>query len=670
MIGYAVSRPFALSVRGQRKTLKAAPSLETPTADTVYISAQWEIDMLQQALTEAWPQANKAELLRIISSATLVRTAGFPVLLGAGAYADPEHQSPPQCLVLQLRSLKAAQPFREHFRLLVINGFGSNLGDTMIGLTAFRQVLSVLCAELPAVSVDLMLGWHKDDRLERLVRNVEGIDTVLTQGLSLAEMSRYQGIFDTSRLLLLPRYGKMPMVDWYLWWFGIEPSQVAAADKRNQVAIPAEADRAVADCLTPKAGPRILVNPRASVLLRSMPESALRRLIEHILSAWPEADVLLTHQMNIHSPRLQFVSKITPTVDHLAALLTQVDGLIGVDTYTQHLADATSTPSVTMMASMELEVYPYYPLGESLLLPGASQLSGWGKAKVAPSDWAAASSHYEMAWEAVDFDAVLSALRRMMAKKQASYRAYPIRFHPEPGPERKLSTRQAVIEGMELDIPIRQREDPLAQLLHQTVIGLGKQVLARGDTVVYLGAGAGAAALPLARMVGGQGRLVAFEPRRELYQLLCANLARAGIRHAEAHFAMPEGEGYAVREIANLSMDDEYLPLSMGNSEQLEPIVCWPLDARKIEACRLLTVCSPLPLLSVLQGAGNTIRRCQPVIVAGVLYWRDVSRLTEFLAGFGYHVRTLEVSDSALPESGIQYAILAAEPPGGTAHIN
>jgi hypothetical protein len=670
MIGYAVSRPFTLSVRGQRKTLKAAPSLEAPTADTLYIAAQWEMEMLQQALREAWPEENKAELLRIISPAILVRTPGFPVLLGAGAYADPEHQAPPQCLALQLRSLKAAQPFRGHFRLLVINGFGSNLGDTMIGLTAFRQVLSVLRAELPAVSVDLMLGWHKDDRLERLVRNVEGIEAILTQGLSLAEMSRYQGLFDTSRLLLLPRYGKLPMVDWYLWWFGMEPSQVAAAEKRNQVAIPAEADQAVAGCLGSKNRPRLLVNPRASVALRSMPETTLRRLIEHLLSAWPEADVLLTHQLNMNSPRVHVLSKITPTVDHLAALLAQVDGLIGVDTYTQHLADATSTPSVTIMTSMEPGIYPYYPLGESLLLPGANQLFGWGKPKVAPSDWAGVSSHYETAWEALDFDAVLSALRRMMAKKQESCSAYPIRLHPGPGPKQKLLTRPVVVEGMELEMPVRQREDPLAQLLHQTVIDLGKQVLARGDTVVYLGTGVGEAALPLARRVGGQGRLVAFEPRRGLYQLLCANLARAEIRHAEAHFAMPEGEGYAVREIASLSVDDEYLPLSMGNSERLEPIVCWPLDAREIGACRMLAVCSPLPLLSVLQGAGNTIRRCQPVIVAGVLYWQDMPRLTEFLAEFGYHVRTLEVSNSDMPESGAQYGILAAEPPGGIAHIN
>jgi hypothetical protein len=670
MIGYAVSRPFTLSVRGQRKTLKAAPALDAPTADTIYISAQWEIEMVQRALTEAWPQENRAELLRIISPAMLARTPGFPVLLGAGAYADPEPQSPPQCLALQLQSLQAAQPFRRHFRLLIVNGFGSNLGDTMIGLTAFRQVLSMLRAELPAVSVDLMLGWHKDDRLERLVRDVEGIDTVLTQGLSLAEMSRYQGFFDTSGLLLLPRYGKMPMVDWYLWWFGIDPSQVAAAEKRNRVAIPAEIGQAVADHLTPKNRPRILINPHASVALRSMPERTLRHLIEHLLSVWPEVDVLSTHQLNMNAPRLHVVSKIMPTVDHLAALLTQVDGLIGVDTYTQHLADATSTPSVTIMASMEPAVYPYYPLGESLSLPGANRLSGWGKAKVAPSDWAAVSSHYEMAWKGLDLDVVLSALRRMMAKKQASHSVYPLRLHPGPGPQRQPLTRRLVIEGMELEMPIWQREDPLAQLLQQTVIGLGKQVLARGDTAVYLGAGVGEAGLPLARMVGGQGRFIAFEPRRELHQLLCANLARAGIRHAEAHLAMPEGDGYAVREIASLAVDDEYLPLSMGNSEQPEPIVCWPLDARELSGCRLLTVCSPLPLLSVLQGARKTIQRCRPVIVAGVLFWQDVPRLAAFLAEFGYHVRTVEVSHSAMPESGAQYAILAAEPPGGTAHVN
>lgn len=665
MIGYAVSRSFTLSVRGQRKTLKAAPSLEEPTADTVYIAAQWEANLLRKALAATWPQENIGRLLRAMPQTMLTQMAGFPAILGAGAYADPAREALPHCLASQLRAIKAVEPLRQHFRLLLINGFGSNLGDMMIGLTAFRQVLKVLRGELPAVSVDIMLGWHKDDRLERLLRGVDGIDNVVTQGLSLAEMTRYQGIFDTSKLLWLPRYGQMPLVDWYLWWMGADHGQVAAADKRNHVAIPETAARVVEHALAAVDGPRVLVNPKASVALRGMPEAIARKCVERLLAAWPEARVLLTCPLDFEHPRLHVLADATPTVDHLAALLCRVDGLIGVDTYTHHLADATSTPSVALMASMPPEIYPYYPLGEALLLPDAQKLPAWRKAKVAEKDWPAMLAVYDKAWQAVDFEAVLATLRRLIAQKQADRDAYPARLYPEPTPKAG-STEKIEIEGQALDVPIRQRRDPLAQSLHQTIIGLAKQMLARGDVVVQLGTGVGESAVSLARQVGAQGRLVAFEPRLGLHRLLCANLQQAGIRHAETHWVMPEGEGYAMREIAGLSIDDEYMPLSMGNIAQPEAVVCWPLDDRELNACRLLVVCSPLPLLSVLQGAKNTIKCYQPVIVAGVLHLRDAPRLTEYLREFGYQARILELGDRARP----QYGIVLAEPPGGTVHIN
>src|SRR5690606_28828206 len=60
-------------------------------------------------------------------------------------------------------------------------------------------------------------------------------------------------------------------------------------------------------------------------------------------------------------------------------------------------------------------------------------------------------------------------------------------------------------------------------------IGLFRQILRPGGVVVEAGANIGAHTVPLARMVGESGAVVAFEPQRLQFQLLCANLALNGM---------------------------------------------------------------------------------------------------------------------------------------------
>jgi len=285
------------------------------------------------------------------------------------------------------------------------------------------------------VSVDVLLGWHPDDRLKRLFRNIDGIDVIRTRGFTLAELQRYQGVFDTSGLLNLPRYGQMPMVDWYLWWMGLDPAGVTPADKRNAVAIPEDDRQWVAQHLPEAHGPRILFNPKASVALRSMPEVAQRRLLDVLLADWPQAQIILLQPLALLHARVIHIGKFIDTSDRLAALVAAVDGLIGVDTFTSHLADATSTPAVTIYSSINPESFPYYPLVQPMCLPDADKLPCWNKAKLAPQEWRTMASIYEAAWTALDCSAILAALRGVMARKATNPAAYEPNLLPPRLPQ-------------------------------------------------------------------------------------------------------------------------------------------------------------------------------------------------------------------------------------------
>lgn len=71
---------------------------------------------------------------------------------------------------------------------------------------------------------------------------------------------------------------------------------------------------------------------------------------------------------------------------------------------------------------------------------------------------------------------------------------------------------------------------------------LFRQLVRPGDIAVDIGANIGAHTLPLAARVGAAGRVVAFEPVRMNFQLLCANVALNGLDNVDA---IPEGLGEA-----------------------------------------------------------------------------------------------------------------------------
>src|SRR3954468_25099344 len=70
----------------------------------------------------------------------------------------------------------------------------------------------------------------------------------------------------------------------------------------------------------------------------------------------------------------------------------------------------------------------------------------------------------------------------------------------------------------------------------ESQVDIFRQQLRPGMTVVEVGANIGAQTLAFAQAVGSEGRVMAFEPRRSIFQLLCANLALNGIDNVEAHW--------------------------------------------------------------------------------------------------------------------------------------
>jgi FkbM family methyltransferase len=198
------------------------------------------------------------------------------------------------------------------------------------------------------------------------------------------------------------------------------------------------------------------------------------------------------------------------------------------------------------------------------------------------------------------------------------------------------------------------RYGPMAYLLADRFIGrsldrygefsegeaeLFRQVVRPGWTVVEVGANIGAHTVSLAKATGPLGRVLAFEPQRVIFQILCANLVLNGLRHAETFHAA------AGREPGTITVPrlDETAPanfggVSLGGHVAGEAARQMTIDGLNLPACHLLKIDVEGMEGEVLAGADQTIRRWRPVLYVENDRPEKSAALIRQLLGLGYRL--------------------------------
>ncbi|MEI8378474.1 MAG: FkbM family methyltransferase [bacterium] len=105
------------------------------------------------------------------------------------------------------------------------------------------------------------------------------------------------------------------------------------------------------------------------------------------------------------------------------------------------------------------------------------------------------------------------------------------------------------------------------------------QLCQPGDTVIEIGANIGAHTIEIARRVGPDGWVLAFEPQRIVFQALCANVAINSLFNVDCYWAAVGRQ----RGFINVPELDPDLKNNFGGLSLLEgipgrPVECFPLD--------------------------------------------------------------------------------------------
>lgn len=173
-------------------------------------------------------------------------------------------------------------------------------------------------------------------------------------------------------------------------------------------------------------------------------------------------------------------------------------------------------------------------------------------------------------------------------------------------------------------------------------IELFRQIVRPGGVVVEAGANFGAHTVPLARMAGPAGKVVAFEPQRLVFQALCGNLALNSLANVEARCEAVGAEaGWTCVPPLDYDRENNFGGLSLdqaGSMPRGEQVRLTTIDSLELPRCDLLKVDVEGMELPVLQGARQTLERCKPALYVENDRRDRSPRLIQFLLDADYEL--------------------------------
>jgi len=141
------------------------------------------------------------------------------------------------------------------------------------------------------------------------------------------------------------------------------------------------------------------------------------------------------------------------------------------------------------------------------------------------------------------------------------------------------------------------------------------QLLKPGMIAVEVGANIGSHTVAIANLVGPTGRVLAFEPQRAIFQVLCANIALNALEQVEAHWmAVGAAAGEVMIDRLDMRAEQNFGGYSIGKATAGDKVPLRSVDSFGLPHCHMIKIDVEGMEADVLRGAAATIRRCGPMV--------------------------------------------------------
>ena len=168
---------------------------------------------------------------------------------------------------------------------------------------------------------------------------------------------------------------------------------------------------------------------------------------------------------------------------------------------------------------------------------------------------------------------------------------------------------------------------------------LFQQLLRAGDVVVEAGANFGAHTVAMAKMVGEQGSIIAFEPQRLVYQTMVANIALNSLTNVfTLHAGLGAYPGSIKIPVLNPAKGLNFGGFSIGSHDDGEEVPVKTIDSLNLNRCRLIKADVEGMECDVLEGARDTITKLKPILYVENDRAENSQQLIAFIQSFGYRL--------------------------------
>jgi FkbM family methyltransferase len=166
------------------------------------------------------------------------------------------------------------------------------------------------------------------------------------------------------------------------------------------------------------------------------------------------------------------------------------------------------------------------------------------------------------------------------------------------------------------------------------------QICTPGSVVIEVGANIGAHTVGLARLVGPQGRVLAFEPQRLSFQTLCANVALNSLDNVDCFWAaLSSQEGFINVPDLNPRVENNFGGLALLGRESGRRVPCLTLDQYvTLPKVDLVKIDVEGMEADVLRGGEGLLKRFKPVLYVENDRLEKSEALTRLIASFGYRM--------------------------------
>jgi len=136
-----------------------------------------------------------------------------------------------------------------------------------------------------------------------------------------------------------------------------------------------------------------------------------------------------------------------------------------------------------------------------------------------------------------------------------------------------------------------------------------------GDVVLDIGANIGTHAVPFAKAAGAAGRVIAVEPQRMVFQMLCGNVALNGLTNVQCR-QEAIGDKAGLIKVPVLAPDEarNFAAVALRGDTTGEEIPLVTIDSIGLQSCRLIKIDVEGMEPAVIKGARATIDAHRPLL--------------------------------------------------------